>query len=81
MMAASGNEAKQDRWSKEKLNLGIMHGICFKWKCLVRERTLVQGHSTLGGGQLSLRADLWAILLHFDLSSDDGVAKTQEWKD
>lgn len=30
--------------------------------------------STLRGGQLSLCADLWAILLYFDLSSDDSVA-------
>lgn len=66
--------AKQDRWSKAKLILGTMHRISFQWICLVRERTLVQGHGKLRGGQLSLCADLWAILSHFDLSSDDGVA-------
>lgn len=81
MTTASGNEAKQDHWSKVKLNLGTMHGICFQWKCIFREKTLVQGHSKLRGGQLPVCADLQAILLHFDRSSDDGVAKTQEWKD
>ena len=40
------------------------------------KRTLVQGRSKLWGGQLPLCADLWAILLHFDLSSDDGAAGT-----
>lgn len=48
----------------------------FQWIRLALKRTSVQGQSKLWGGQLPLCADLWAILSHFDLSSDDGVAGT-----